>query len=170
DLHTHLRDPGQRHKETIATGAAAAAAGGFTTLVAMANTDPPVDSVSTLEIVQERARAVPVRVHSVGAVTHYLEGFELTDIESLALAGAVAFSDDGRNAYPLELATEAMARAGRLQRPLLVHAQDEGSCPDGQAHPGGASRAGLVPWPCAAEAVAVERAIEACRRSGGRLH
>jgi dihydroorotase len=170
DLHTHLRDPGQRHKETIATGAAAAAAGGFTTIVAMANTDPPVDNVTTLELVQERSRAVPVRVHSVGAVTHYLEGFELTDLESLALAGAVAFSDDGRNAYPLELAIEAMGRASRLQRPVLVHAQDELACPNGQANPGVAGRAGLEPWPCSAEVSAVERAIEACRRSGGRLH
>ena len=170
DLHTHLRDPGQRHKETIATGAQAAANGGFTVIVAMANTDPPVDSVGTLELVQERARLAPIKVHSVGAVTHYLEGFELTDLESLALAGAVAFSDDGRNAYPLELATEAMARAARLQRPVLVHAQDEMSCPNGQAHPGVASRAGLEPWPCSAEVSAVERALEACRRSGGRLH
>ncbi|MDQ6747409.1 MAG: dihydroorotase [Candidatus Dormibacteraeota bacterium] len=170
DLHTHLRDPGQRHKETISTGAAAAAAGGFTTIVAMANTDPPVDNVTTLELVQERARAVPVRVHSVGAVTHYLEGFELTDLESMALAGAVAFSDDGRNAYPLELATEAMSRARRLQRPVLVHAQDEFACPNGQVNPGVAARSGLEPWPCSAEVTAVERAIEACRRSEGRLH
>jgi dihydroorotase len=170
DLHTHLRDPGQRHKETIPTGAEAAAAGGFTTIVAMANTDPPVDSVSTLELVQERARAASIRVHSVAAVTHYLEGFELTDLESLALAGAVGFSDDGRNAYPLELAVEAMGRAARLQRPVMVHAQDEMACPNGQANPGVAVRAGLEPWPCSAEVSAVERAIEACRRSGGRLH
>jgi len=170
DLHTHLRDPGQRHKETIASGAQAAANGGFTAIVAMANTDPPVDSVNTLELVQERARDVPVKVHSVGAVSHYLEGFELTDLESLALAGAVAFSDDGRNAYPLDLATEAMSRAARLQRPVLVHAQDELSCPNGQASPAVALRTGLEPWPCSAEVSAVERALEACRRSGGRLH
>jgi dihydroorotase len=170
DLHAHLRDPGQRHKETIATGAEAGARGGFTAIVAMANTDPPVDSVGTLELVQERARSACIRVHSVGAVTHYLEGFELTDLESLALGGAVGFSDDGRNAYPLELATEAMSRAARLQRPVMVHAQDEMSCPNGQAHPGVAARAGLEPWPCSAEVTAVERAIEACRRSGGRLH
>ena len=170
DLHTHLRDPGQRHKETIESGARAAAAGGFTSIIAMANTDPPVDNVQTLELVQERARTVHVKVHSVGAVTHYLEGFELTDLESLALAGAVGFSDDGRNAYPLDLATEAMARAGRLQRPVMVHAQDEMACPNGQVHPGAAARAGLEPWPCSAEVTAVEQAIEACRRSGGRLH
>ncbi|MGI8610126.1 MAG: dihydroorotase [Candidatus Dormibacteria bacterium] len=170
DLHTHLRDPGQRHKETILSGANAAATGGFTTIVAMANTDPPVDSVQTLELVQERARSAPIRVHSVGAVTHYLEGFELTDLESLALAGAVGFSDDGRNAYPLDLATEAMARASRLQRPVMVHAQDEMACPSGQVHPSVAARSGLEPWPCSAEVSAVEQAIEACRRSGGRLH
>jgi dihydroorotase len=170
DLHTHLRDPGQRHKETIESGGRAAAAGGFTTIVAMANTDPPVDSVQTLELVQERARAVPIRIHTVGAVTHYLEGFELTDLESLALAGAVGFSDDGRNAYPLDLATEAMARAGRLQRPVMVHAQDEMACPNGQVHPTVATRSGLEPWPCSAEVSAVELALEACRRSGGRLH
>ncbi|MFN2463912.1 MAG: dihydroorotase family protein [Candidatus Dormibacteria bacterium] len=170
DLHTHLRDPGQPHKETIETGAQAAANGGFTTIIAMANTDPPVDRVSTLEVVQERARLAPVKVHSVGAVTHYLEGFDLTDLEALAAAGAVAFSDDGRNAYPLELATEAMTRAARLSRPVMVHAQDEVACPNGQVHPGVAARAGLEPWPCSAEVAAVEQAIEACRRSGGRLH
>lgn len=170
DLHAHLRDPGQRHKETIATGAQAAANGGFTTIIAMANTDPPVDSVSTLELVQQRALGAVIRVHSVAAVTHYLEGFELTDLEALALAGAVGFSDDGRNAYPLELATEAMARAARLHRPVMVHAQDEMACPNGQVHPGVAARTGLEPWPCTAEVSAVERAIEACRRSGGRLH
>lgn len=170
DLHTHLRDPGQRHKETIQSGARAAACGGFTTIVAMANTDPPVDSVQTLELVQERARSAAVRVHSVGAVTHYLEGFELTDLEALALAGAVGFSDDGRNAYSLDLATEAMARAGRLRRPVMVHAQDEMACPNGQVHPGVATRSGLEPWPCSAEVSAVQQAIEACRRSGGRLH
>jgi dihydroorotase len=170
DLHTHLREPGQVHKETIESGAAAAAAGGFTSLVAMANTLPPVDRPEVLRDVLRRGRRVPVRVSSVAAVSTGLAGKELTDLEALAEAGAVAFSDDGRNAYGIELATEAGRRAAALDRAILVHAQDETTCPDGQANDAVANATGLRPWPCEAEVAAVKRAIEACRRSGGRLH
>jgi dihydroorotase len=170
DLHTHLREPGQEHKETIGTGAAAAVAGGFTSLVAMANTSPPVDRPGVLRDVLKRSRGAPARVSSVAAVTVGLAGRELTDMEALAEAGAVAFSDDGRNAYGLELATEAGHRAAALNRAILVHAQDETTCPDGQANDAVASSTGLRPWPCDAEVAATRRAVEACRRSGGRLH
>jgi dihydroorotase len=170
DLHCHLREPGQEHKETIASGAAAAAAGGFTSIVAMANTMPPVDRAEVLRGVLSRAQSQPVRVSSVAAVSKDLAGRELTDFEALAGAGAVAFSDDGRNAYGLDLAVEAGRRAAALDRAILVHAQDESACPDGQANDAVANTTGLRPWPCDCEVSAVERAIEACRRSGARLH
>jgi dihydroorotase len=170
DLHTHLRDPGQPHKETLETGAAAAAAGGFTSIVAMANTMPPVDTPRVLSEIVERARQAEIEVSSVAAVTKGLEGRELTEMEALAEAGAVAFSDDGRNAYGLELAIEAGRRAAALDRAILVHAQDETTYPDGEVNDTVAADSGLRPWPCEAEVAAVKRAIEGCRRSGGRLH
>jgi dihydroorotase len=170
DLHAHLRDFGEAQQETIASGAEAAAAGGFTTVVAMANTDPPIDSVTALAAFAERAAKTRLRVLPVAAVTRGLEGRELTDFEALAAGGAVAFSDDGRNAYDTELAVAAIRRASALDRPVLVHAQDEATCPDGQVDPAVAKRVGVKPWPCAAEAAAVERAIDACREADGRVH
>jgi dihydroorotase len=170
DLHTHLRDPGEPQKETIETGAAAAAAGGFTSIVAMANTLPPVDAPLVLRDNVKRAREAAIRVSSVAAVTKGLKGKKLTDMEALAEAGAVAFSDDGRNAYGLELAVEAGRRAAALDRAILVHAQDETTCPDGEVNDAVAAGTALRPWPCAAEVAAVQRAIEACRQSGSRLH
>ena len=170
DLHTHLRDPGQPEKETIGTGAAAAAAGGFTSIVAMANTMPPVDNPTVLRGVLDRSYGEAVRVSSVASVTKGLDGKQLTDMEALAKAGAVAFSDDGRNGYSLELAIEAGRRAAALDRAILVHAQDEAICRDGQVNASIAEASGLEPWPCEAEVSAVKRAIDACRESGARLH
>ena len=170
DLHAHLREPGQELKETIASGAAAAAAGGFTSVVAMANTSPPVDRAEVLRDVLDRARKAVVRVNSVGAVTQGLAGTELTDFEALAEAGAVAFSDDGTPAPTAWAAVEANRRAGAVDRAILVHAQDEAICPDGVANDAVANSTGLRPWPCDAEVSAVKQALEACRRSGGRLH
>jgi dihydroorotase len=170
DIHTHLREPGQGHQETIQSGARAAAAGGFTSIVAMANTEPPVDRPEVLRDVLDRARAAAIRVSSVAAISRGLDGAELTDFEALAQAGAAAFSDDGRNAYGLELAVEAQERAAALDRAILVHPQDETTCPDGQVNDAVANSTGLRPWPCQAEVSAVRQAIEACRRGGGRLH
>jgi dihydroorotase len=170
DIHTHLRQPGQEHKETIQSGAEAAAAGGFTSIVAMANTEPPVDRPEVLRQVVDQTKSAVIRVSSVAAVSRGLHGADLTDFEALAEAGAVAFSDDGRNAYGLELAVEAGKRAAALDRAILVHPQDESTCPDGQVNDAVANSTGLRPWPCDAEVSAVKQAIEACRRSGGRLH
>jgi len=170
DLHVHLREPGGERRETIASGAAAAAAGGFTTVVAMANTDPVVDNVETLKLVLDKATRAPIRVYSVAAVTPFLEGFELTDFEALADAGAIAFSDDGRNAYGPEVAEAAMAMSARVNRPVLVHAQDEAAAGKGQADPTVAKLMHVHPWPCTAEVSAVGRAIAACRKGGGHLH
>src|SRR5204863_7207246 len=95
DLHVHLREPGDEHKETIATGTAAAAAGGFTTVCAMANTDPPIDDAPSVSFLVRRIReTAKVRVHPIGAVTKGLKGIELAEIGSMRREGIVAISDD----------------------------------------------------------------------------
>ncbi|MHB8507208.1 MAG: dihydroorotase [Candidatus Dormibacteria bacterium] len=170
DLHCHLRVPGQEDKETVQSGTRAAAAGGFTRIVAMANTDPPVDNIGTLGELTRQTAAAPVRVLPAAAVTVGLAGKELTDMGLLASFGAVAFTDDGRHAYGGDLATAAMRRAAAAGRVLMIHAQDEASCRHGQVSPTVAARAGLVPWPCSAEADAVEDMLRALRKGGGRLH
>jgi dihydroorotase len=154
DLHAHLRDPGFPQKETLLSGATSAAVGGFTHVLAMANTDPVTDSPQRLQNLVARTEALPIRISFVGAVTVALEGQDLTDPAALKAAGAVALSDDGRHAMTgvvLRRALEAAAEAGL---PVLIHAQNEdlGNGPD-------------------AETAAVTDALEALRNlPGARLH
>lgn len=121
DVHVHFRDPGQTHKEDILTGAAAAAAGGFTTVVCMANTKPTVDSVETLNYVTEKAKQAPINVLQAAAVTKGLAGQEMTDFAALHEAGAPGFTDDGVNLTDPKLCWEAMCRAKDLAVPLSFH-------------------------------------------------
>ncbi len=154
DLHAHLRDPGFPQKETLLSGATSAAVGGFTHVLAMANTDPVTDRPERLESLMARTAALPMRISFVGAVTVGLEGQQLTEAAALKAAGAVALSDDGRHAMNggvLRRALEAAAEAGL---PVLIHAQAEelGNGPD-------------------AEAAAVIDALDALRDlKGARLH
>jgi dihydroorotase len=159
DAHCHLREPGLSHKETIATGTAAAAHGGFGAVACMANTQPPIDDVQALGVLQDLIRRdAQVAVWPVAALTQGLEGQRLTDQAALAAAGAVAFSDDGRNAAAPDLLAEGLQGAARCMRPVLVHAELEHL-----TH--GANR------PRAAEEGAVEAALWALRRApGARLH
>jgi dihydroorotase len=159
DAHCHLREPGLTHKETIKTGTAAAAHGGFGGVACMANTQPPIDDVEALGVLQDLIRRdAQVAVWPVAALTRGLEGQRLTDQGALAAAGAVAFSDDGRNAAAPDLLAEGLRGAARCGRPVLVHAELEHLM-----H--GASR------PRAAEEGAVEAALWALRRApGARLH
>ena len=154
DLHAHLRDPGFPQKETLLSGATSAAVGGFTHVLAMANTDPVTDRPERLQSLLTRSSALPIRISFVGAVTIGLEGQRLTDAAALKSAGAVALSDDGRHAMDsivLRAALEAAAAAGL---PVLVHAQDE------QMGNG-----------AAAEAAAVSHALNVLRDvRGARLH
>jgi dihydroorotase len=112
DLHAHLRDPGYPEKETLASGAASAAFGGFTHIVAMANTNPVTDTPERLQQVVGRAGALPVRLSFVGALTVGLQGRALTDIAGLRVAGAVALSDDGRHAMEASLLRRALQGGG----------------------------------------------------------
>ena len=169
DLHCHLRT-GQPEKETVLSASAAAAAGGFTRLCAMANTSPPIDDANALYSAQQEAVAAPVRVMQVAAVTRDLAGRELTNLDILAQLGAVAFSDDGHHRYGQDLAAAALQEAARAGRVLLVHAQDEEACPDGQVDEPLAATTGLAPWPCAAETGVIEAMLQASRKTGAPVH
>lgn len=124
DVHVHFRDPGLTYKEDIHTGAAAAARGGFTTVVCMANTKPPVDNVDTLDYVLEEGRKTGIHVLSAAAVTKGLAGKELTDMEALKAHGAAGFTDDGIPLMDGKLVKAAMEEAARLDLPLSFHEED----------------------------------------------
>ena len=154
DLHAHLRDPGFPQKETLLSGATSAAVGGFTHVVAMANTDPVTDRPERLKNLVARSEALPIRISFVGAVTMALEGRHLTDAVALKAAGAVALSDDGRHEMDRAMLARALEAAAAAGLPVLIHAQAEGL--------------GNGPG---AEAAAVTDALDALRHiKGARLH
>ena len=124
DLHVHFRDPGLTYKEDVTSGAAAAAAGGFTTVVCMGNTKPPVSTVEILSDLRERAKKLPVHVLNAANVTVDMKGESLTDMEALAAAGAVCFTDDGVPIQDQKLLLDAMRRAAALGLPISLHEED----------------------------------------------
>ncbi len=169
DLHVHLREPGDEVDETVLSGARAAAAGGFTRIAAMANTEPPVDSPERVEASRARAAGAPIGVMTVAAGTRGLSGIDLVDVAGCARAGAVAFSDDGRNAAPVALLAELLRRAADVSRPVLVHPEDEAMIATRNPGAGAVSRA--TDRPPEAEASAVRMALEALATAGrGHLH
>ena len=172
DLHAHLREPGYEYKETIATGAEAAARGGFTTLCCMPNTDPPIDSESVVEFVLRRARdAGPVRILPFGCVSRGRVGKELADLEELAAAGAIGFSDDGDPVEDANLMRMALTYSTDLGRPVSNHCQDFHLCGEGVMAEGPvATRLGLPGIPPAAEDAMIARDIALAEATGGRLH
>jgi dihydroorotase len=125
DMHVHLRDPGQLHKETIATGTHAAAAGGFTTVCCMPNTSPVIDNAETVEYIKGQASAI--RVLPVGSITKGLDGEEISALREMKEAGICAISDDGKTVANPVLFKEAMLRAKALGLPVLVHCEPEES-------------------------------------------
>ena len=171
DLHTHLREPGFETKETLATGARAAARGGFTTLCCMPNTQPVLDSASALVYVRERAADAPARIHPIAAITKGEEGHELSEMRALAEAGAVAFSDDGRPVTSGRMARLAMEYAASLGLPLVEHCQDEDLVGAGVMHEGPISTLlGLPGWAAAGEEVMLARDLALVRLTGARYH
>lgn len=124
DIHVHFREPGQTHKETIETGSNAAAAGGFTSVVAMANTKPIIDNVETLNYVNGIMKKQKIKVYSAAAVTKGFKGKELTDMPSLKKAGAVVFTDDGIPIKDYEIMIEAMKEAKKLDMTISLHEED----------------------------------------------
>ena len=172
DLHAHLREPGFEDSETIATGAAAALRGGFTTVCAMANTDPAIDSPGLVAELSSRAEAARgARVLPVAAITRGRKGRELADLLELAASGAVAFSDDGDPVEDARLLRSALEYARSSGRPVLEHPQDRSLSARGVMHEGAVSAdLGLPGMPAAAEEAAVARAVAVARLVGGRLH
>ncbi|MGZ4554583.1 MAG: dihydroorotase, partial [Mycobacteriaceae bacterium] len=177
DLHTHLREPGREDTETIATGSAAAALGGYTAVFAMANTDPVADTVVVTEHVRGLgARAGLVDVHPVGAVTLGLRGEQLAELGTLAASGVRIFSDDGHCVADPLLMRRALEYASALDVLVAQHAEEPrltgGGQPGGaQAHEGPtAARLGLAGWPRAAEEAIVARDCLLARDAGARLH
>ena len=124
DVHVHFRDPGFTHKEDIETGAASAAAGGFTSVVMMANTKPAIDNEETLKYVLDKADAQPIHVYTCADITEGLKGQKLTDMAHLAAMGAVGFTDDGIPLRDPGIVKEAMIEAGKLGLPLSFHEED----------------------------------------------
>lgn len=164
DVHVHLREPGQTYKETIATGTAAAAAGGFTSVVAMPNTVPVNDSPASLEWMLDEARGAVVKLFAMPAATFGSRGEEITDYHELARAGAVGFTDDGKPVLETRVMREALVAAAEIGVPISQHAEDTrltGGCSmnAGQV----AFRLGLRGMTVDAEARIVERDIRLLR-------
>jgi dihydroorotase len=172
DIHVHLREPGQEAKETVATGAAAAAAGGFTAVACMANTSPVNDSRVVTELIRTAAeRAGRARVYPVGAVSKGLAGEELSPFGELVAAGCVAFSDDGLPVANAELMRRALEYAQHFGVPVVQHAQDLDLSGEGVMHEGVASACcGLPGIPGVAEDVVIARDLLLLEDVGGRYH
>jgi dihydroorotase len=171
DLHVHLREPGQSHKESIATGAAAAAAGGFTTICAMPNTSPVNDSVEITEWMQSPERGAVVKVLPIAAATVGSQGQQLTDFKALQRAGAVAVTDDGKPILDDGIMREALRAAAALQMPVIQHAEDTRETKGCVMHAGAAAvRLGLRGMPAEAEAKVVERDIRLAQQTKAHLH
>jgi dihydroorotase len=172
DLHSHLREPGFEDKETVATGTHAAVAGGFTTICAMPNTSPTLDTANDILFVYEAARrAGYARVFPLGTVTRGEQGKALSDASEMAQAGAIAFSDDGKPVWDARMMRYALTNSLKHRKPIVNHCEDPEVADGGVMHEGRVSDLlGLKGQPAAAEEVMVARDIELARQTGGRLH
>ena len=172
DLHTHLREPGQEYKEDIASGGRAAAAGGFTAVACMANTNPVNDDPAVTDFMLDRARQdAPVRVYPVAAATRGLRGETMTEMAALAAAGAVAFSDDGQTIMNSGVMRRVLQYSGLVGAPVIVHAEDRTLVGEGVVNEGPIStRLGLPGNPAVAESVCVARDLMLAEVTGAHLH
>ena len=172
DLHVHLREPGFEYKETIATGTAAAVAGGFTTVCCMPNTRPVNDSAEVTGWIAARATTTgQARVYPIGAITQASQGRELNDFGAMKLAGCVALSDDGKPVMDDDVMRRAMELAAAVDLPVIDHCEDLNLSGCGCMHEGPVSRAlGWPAIPSRSETRMVERDIRLARETGARLH
>jgi dihydroorotase len=172
DVHVHLREPGQEHKETIQSGARAAAAGGFTAVVAMPNTDPPIDNPANVGFVlAEGLRAGGARVYPTGCITVGQNGEQLTEFGELIEAGAVAVTDDGRPVSSANMMRMALEYALAFDLPVAVHEEELTLSRGGSMNEGIiATRLGLTGIPNEAEDVMIARDLMLAELTGGRLH
>ena len=172
DMHVHFREPGFEYKETIESGCRSAAAGGFTTVAIMPNTNPVNDTRSVTELILAQAKACGiVRVHPIGAISQGLAGERLSEMGDLKDAGAIAFSDDGRPVMSSELMRRAFEYSRMFGLPLIQHSEildlTEGGCMNEGAV---ATELGLKGMPVEAEDIMVYRDIALLKKTGGRLH
>jgi dihydroorotase len=172
DLHTHLREPGFEYKESIETGSAAAAAGGFTSVACMANTNPVNDDAAVTEYIIDKARAVGlIQVFPIGALSVGLAGERLAEIGELKQAGVVGISDDGNSVMNSQLMRRAFEYAGMFGLPVISHCEDTDLAAHGVMHEGRVStELGLRGIPAQAEDIMVARDIALAELTGGRLH
>ena len=172
DLHAHLREPGEEGKETIETGSASAASGGFTALCAMPNTQPPNDCRAITMLIKTRAREVGgVHVYPIGAVSRGLKGEALSDVGELKEAGVVALSDDGRCVMNARLMRRALEYGRTFDLPIIQHAEDHDLTHGGSMNEGESStRAGIPGQPAVAEQVIVARDLILVEMTGARYH
>ena len=172
DMHVHLREPGFEHKETVATGTAAAAAGGFTSVACMANTSPVIDTPEKIEQIYDIAReTAETNVFPFGSITKNLAGAELTDMRGMCSAGAVGFSDDGVTVMNAALMRDALALSAELGFPIMVHCEEHNLNAGAVMNLGETSRKlGLTGSPNAAEDIIVARDIMLAEMTGGHLH
>ena len=167
DVHVHFREPGFEYKEDIETGAKAAAKGGFTTVVLMANTKPAADNEETLNYILEKGKATPIHVETCCSVSKGLQGKELCDYEMLLEKGAVGFTDDGIPLLEEGLVTEAMTRIGKLNVPISLHEEDPNLIANNGINRGKASEHfGIGGSPREAEVSMVARDIEIAKKTG----
>src|SRR5829696_3595873 len=171
DLHTHLRQPGMEEAETVETGARAAALGGYTAVVAMPNTDPPIDSAGVAREVMGLGVGAACEVHPAGAITVGRRGEQLAPLAELAALGVRLFTDDGTGVQDARLMRRALEYASALGVTLAQHCEDADLAAGGHVHEGEwSSRLGLPGVPAEAEEVMVARDLALARLTGGRLH
>jgi dihydroorotase len=172
DIHVHLREPGQEHKETVATGTAAAVAGGFTAVACMPNTNPVNDNAGVTEfILKKAAEANLARVYPIGAVSRGQQGEQLADIAELKRAGCVAVTDDGRPVATALLMRRALEYTSMFGIPVIEHCEEQTLKGDGVAHEGfAASALGLRGIPGEAESIMALRDISLAELTGGAVH
>jgi len=174
DMHVHLREPGFEYKETIETGVQAAAAGGFTAVCCMPNTNPAIDDESVVRYIHAKARVAMkglVDVYPIGAVTKERKGEHLAPLAELAAAGAVAFSDDGDPVHDAEIMRRALEYSAMYGRPIIQHAQDPSLTRGGAMNEGAtATTLGLPGWPPVAEEIMIARDIRLAEYTGGSYH
>lgn len=171
DMHVHLREPGFEHKETIKTGCAAAAFGGFTEVACMPNTNPPIHTRDVVEFIKKEAEDLPVEVHPIGCVSKEREGDSIAEMADMKEGGAVAFSDDGDPVFNSQLMRIALEYSSMLDMPIINHEEDLKLSRPGHMHEGRVSaRLGLDGTPGIAEETMIARDILLAEFTGGHIH
>lgn len=171
DMHVHLREPGYEHKETIKTGCAAAAFGGFTEVACMPNTKPAIDSRDVVEFITHTAEDLPVEVHPIGCVSKERKGKSMVEMSDMKEGGAVAFSDDGDPVFNSQLMRVALEYSSMLKVPIINHEEDLKLSRPGHMHEGKVSaRLGLDGTPGIAEETMIARDILLAEFTGGHIH